>query len=89
MLWSRKKKNPLPWNSLPPERVTTFTAPPAPTPVDRSKFTLETWNSWTISCEKFCCVPPVTESRTVAPSTVMRVRLESAPRMETSKARLY
>ena len=47
-------------------------------PVERSKFTLEIWNSWTISWEKFCCVPPSTESLMRAPSTAMRVRSGSA-----------
>src|ERR1022692_4139850 len=53
-------------------------APAAVMPVERSKLTLEIWNSCTISWEKFCCVSPSTESFTRAPSTAMRVRLVAA-----------
>jgi hypothetical protein len=72
-LWSRKKKKPLPWNWLVPPREMMLTAPVATVPVERSKPTVLIWNSWTVSEEKFCEVPPVIRSLTRAPSTEMVV----------------
>ena len=59
MLWSRKKKNALPWKSLVPERVTVFTTPEAEVPEERSNVRAFIWNSWTTSAEKFCAALPV------------------------------
>ena len=42
----------MPWKSLPPDRVTTLMAPDNVIPVERSKFTVEIWNSSTPSWEK-------------------------------------
>ena len=43
-------------------------------PVDASKFTDESWNSCTTSCEKFMEVPPSTSSLMMPPSMVRRAR---------------
>jgi hypothetical protein len=66
-----------------------LTAPTLVMPVDRSKLDDESWNSWTTSCEKFIPVLPSMELRTLPPSTVMAVLLESPPRIDTENSELY
>jgi hypothetical protein len=66
-----------------------FTAPTLVMPVDRSKLADDSWNSSTTSCEKFIDVLPSMELRTLPPSTVIAVLLESPPRIETENSELY
>ena len=72
-----------------PLRVTMLTAPTLVMPVERSKLAEDSWNSSTTSCEKFIPVLPSIELRTLPPSTVIAVLLESPPRIDTEKSELY
>src|SRR5215510_6922177 len=82
ILWSRKKKNPLPCKSFEPVRETMFTTPAETVPEERSKPRVLIWNSWTVSAEKFCEVPPVTRSLPREPSTEITVICCGAPPIE-------